>query len=45
MSSIPKSRGVAVQCRGFELLDQLLGIGDEVPDQAVQEIVLIIQLP
>jgi hypothetical protein len=44
MSSIPKSRGVAVQRRGFELLDQLLSIGNEIPDQATEKIVAIVQL-
>ena len=44
MSSIPKSRGVGVERRCFELLDQLLGVGDEVPDQAVEETVGVIQL-
>ena len=44
MSSIPKGRGVAIQRRGFELLNQPLGVGDEVPDQVAQEIVAIVQL-
>ena len=33
MSSISKSRGAAVQRRGFDFLDQLLSIGNEIPDQ------------
>jgi hypothetical protein len=44
MSSIPESRGVGIERRRFELLDQLLGVGDEVPDQAVEETVGVIQL-
>ena len=44
MRSISKRCGVAVQRRGFELLDQLLGVGDEVSDQAAEEIVVVIQL-
>ena len=44
MGPISKSCGVAVQRRSFELLDQLLGIGDEVADQAAEEIVVIVQL-
>ena len=44
MRAIAKGRGVAVQRRGFELVDQLLGVGDEVSDQAAEEIVVIVQL-
>jgi hypothetical protein len=45
MSALSKRRGVAVQRRGFELFNQLLGVGDEVPDQAAEEIVAMVQLP
>jgi hypothetical protein len=45
MSSIPKRRGVDVERRGFELLDQLLGIGDEIADQTIEETIRVIQLP
>jgi hypothetical protein len=44
MSSIPESRGVNIERRGFELLDQLLGVGDEVPDQTAEKIVGVVQL-
>jgi hypothetical protein len=44
MGSISESRGVGGQRRGFELLDQLFSIDDEVADQAFQEIVAGIQL-
>jgi hypothetical protein len=44
MSSIPESRGVGIERRGFELFDQLLGVRDEVPDQAAEEIVGVVQL-
>jgi hypothetical protein len=44
MSALSKRRGIAVQRRGSELLNQLLGVGDEVPDQAAEEIVAIVQL-
>ena len=44
MSPISKRRGVDVQRRGFELLDQLFSIGDEVADQVSDEIVAVIQL-
>ena len=38
--------GVAVQRRSLRsLLHQLLGVGDEVADQAAEEIVVIVQLP
>jgi hypothetical protein len=45
MSSIPKGRGVDIERRGFELLDQLLGIDDEIADQTPEEIIRVIQLP
>jgi hypothetical protein len=44
MGSISKSRGVGGQRRGFELLDQLFGIDDEVAHQVIQKIVTGIQL-
>ena len=44
MSSIPESRGVALERRGFELLDQLLSIGDELTDQSTKKVVAVIQL-
>ena len=42
MGPISKSCGVVVQRRSFELLDQLLGVRDEVSDQAAEEIIVIV---
>jgi hypothetical protein len=44
MRAIAKHGGVVGEGRGFELVDQLLGIGDEVQDQAAEKIILTIEL-